>query len=242
MRRALVILASSAHLEAVDRPFSLEGLPRISNFVPRPEQMDELKAYFRKPRSVKRRVFILHGTGGMGKSSLCAYFASQCRKEFSAVMWVDGSSRESLQASLARIAKRFLDIIVVNESSGTIVGVSGEARETRPRFDHREAGRKLLAWLSEPENTEWLFILDNLDRNWQAGKDPQAYNYEEFIPYLDHGNILITTRLELLHSHGRSMRLDKMGKEQAHAVLLQHAGRPLEGSVTITTVKRMLTS
>lgn len=180
--------------------------------------------------------------GGMGKSTLCKEFASDNRKSFSAVLWVDGSSLESLYNSLARIARRFLDIIVVSESSAILMGSSGEAKETRPRFDYKEAGRKLLAWLSEEENTEWLFILDNVDRNWETSNDPQAYDYRRYIPHADHGNILITTRLQLLPHEGESMRLDKMNQKQAREVLQSYAGRQLEGKDHQSALRTLLTS
>ncbi|KXT16056.1 hypothetical protein AC579_7107 [Pseudocercospora musae] len=222
--------AAMGRLTVDARPFSLEGQPRSRHYIQRDAETAELKAYFiQQGQSMPRqRTFVLHGMGGKGKSTLCKEFASKHRKSFSAVLWVDGSSLESLFNSLARIARRYPDIVVVGEFSTILIGSSGEAQDTRPQFDYEEAGRKLLAWLSEEENTGWLFILDNVDRSWQTANDPQAYEYRRYIPYADHGNILITTRLQFLSHEGDSMRLDKMSQNQAREVLLSYAERRLE--------------
>jgi hypothetical protein len=73
-------------------------------------------------------------------------------------------------------------------------------------------------WLSSAANTNWLIVIDNIDRDWRGKiKDDQAYDYYEFLPHADHGNILITTRLRRLQRPNASLHLgvvdDLLAKE-----------------------------
>jgi KaiC/GvpD/RAD55 family RecA-like ATPase len=59
-------------------------------------------------QSAQQRTFVVYGTGGIGKTQLCAKFAKTNVERFSAVFWLDGSSKDALQRSIAGAGLRLL--------------------------------------------------------------------------------------------------------------------------------------
>jgi hypothetical protein len=95
-----------------------------------------------------------------------------------------------------------------------------------------EAIAALHQWLSLEANTGSLLVLDNVDREWQgvSGRtDPQAYDFKNYLPSADHGNVLITTRLGRLQRVKASFRLGEVDKDVGGEMLESRAGRKLSG-------------
>jgi hypothetical protein len=188
-------------------PFSLQGVPATEYFVPREMEMQRLREFFQttsvaRQEQHQRRVFVVCGTGGMGKTQLCAQFAKTNAERFSAVFWLDGSSRDALQRSMASAGSR----------------VSTRTSASSVTMDVAQSVNDFRQWLSSAANTNWLIVIDNIDRDWRGKiKDDQAYDYYEFLPHADHGNILITTRLRRLQRPNASLHLgvvdDLLAKE-----------------------------
>jgi N-glycosylase/DNA lyase len=90
-------------------------------------------------------------------------------------------------------------------------------------------------WLSLPGNTNWLTVIDNIDRDWQGKtEDDQAYDYREFLPHADQGNVLITTRLRRLQRPKASLHLYPADDELAKEMVETRANK----AVTSTWVKQ----
>ena len=90
----------------------------------------------------------------------------------------------------------------------------------------------MLQWLSLAANTGWLLVLDNIDREWQGASgvaDPQAYDFKDYLPPADHGNVLITTRLGRLQRANASLRLGEVDDNVGREMLEWRAGRALPG-------------
>jgi hypothetical protein len=68
-------------------PFSLQGIPATEHFVPRKLEMQRISEFFAatSTQSAQQRTFVVYGTGGMGKTQLCAKFAKTNAERFSAV-------------------------------------------------------------------------------------------------------------------------------------------------------------
>ncbi|KAK4691613.1 hypothetical protein P7C71_g5419, partial [Lecanoromycetidae sp. Uapishka_2] len=71
--------------------------------------------------------------------------------------------------------------------------------------------KELMNWLAQPDNTEWLLIFDNVD-------DPDAYDLKRYFYGIDHGSVLITTRLATLEQLGDSHHLTKVNNNQSEAI------------------------
>jgi KaiC/GvpD/RAD55 family RecA-like ATPase len=88
-------------------------------------------------RTAQQRVFVVYGTGGMGKTQLCAKFAETDAERFSAVFWLDGSSRDTLQRSMARVGSR----------------LSTRTNALSAKMDVAQLVDDFRQWLSSPGNT-----------------------------------------------------------------------------------------
>jgi ATP/maltotriose-dependent transcriptional regulator MalT len=53
-----------------------------------------------------RKVMVLHGMGGIGKTQLAIHFGRLHKDDFSAVFWLNGKDQSILTQSLASIAPR----------------------------------------------------------------------------------------------------------------------------------------
>jgi hypothetical protein len=77
-----------------------------------------------------------------------------------------------------------------------------------------------MAWLTRSDNTAWLLIFDNVDREYSTDSiDADAYDVESYFSVAEHGSILITTRLARLEQLGESQQLGKVDEERAQAIL-----------------------
>jgi hypothetical protein len=202
----------------------MEGLPVADHFVQRNTEMAQLEKFFGSDVDAdrkRRKVFVVHGLGGMGKTQLCVAYVRRHKEDFTAVFWVDGSSKDALRQSLANAAAR--------------LPKEGPLTAGLPVPDAHDVDGSIEAlrqWLSRDANTGWLLVLDNIDREWQGASgraDPQAYDFKDFFPPADHGNILITTRLGRLQRANASLRLGEVDNDIGREMLESRAGRKLPG-------------
>jgi tetratricopeptide (TPR) repeat protein len=192
--------------------FSLEGVPRARQFVDRPAEMAELERVLmpRTGQSQRQEIHVLHGLGGMGKTQLAVEFARRHHRRFSSVFWLDGRSEDTLKRSIASCASRIPRGQVSETSMEYIVDSS---------TDIDAVVKDVMAWLARPDNTAWLLIFDNVDREYKAqGGDPNAYDVKRYLSGADHGSVLVTTRLARLEQLGDSQQLGKVSKEQGQAI------------------------
>jgi hypothetical protein len=191
--------------------FSLKGVPVVKKFVDRPTEMVKLeKVLLPNTQDHRRRIFVLRGLGGIGKTQLAVEFARQYHRKFSAVFWLDGSSEDSLRQSIARCASALPEDQVSTASRAFAVGGSGNIEEVV---------REVLDWFAQPDNNRWLLVYDNIDREYAANSsDLDAYDAKRYFPSTDHGSILITTRLVRLEQLGESLRVEKVDRKTAQAI------------------------
>lgn len=214
--------------------FSLRGVPAVNQFVQRNAEMRELeRLLFDHPATARRqKAVVLHGLGGIGKTQLAVEFARSHHGRFSSVVWLDGSSEASLKQSFAGMVRR------LPRSELTADGVE-LLKHSAVDIDVDAAVRECLQWLSLASNQHWLLIFDNVDRDVNDQDDAQAYNIRNYLPGIDHGSILITSRLARLQRYGSGVKVGTVDAEQARAMLENNAGRALEGEVTILSCRRV---
>ncbi|THW71051.1 hypothetical protein D6D19_07467, partial [Aureobasidium pullulans] len=227
-----LLLARSQYQGKHHIPFGLKHIPAISRFVKREIKMQAMETYFLPKElnaahnSIERKTFLLHGLGGMGKTQLAVAFARKHCSEFSAVLWLDGSSVDRLKQSFIVVAS----MIPQDELTADI-----KESLQAGNVDADLVVKWILRWLSLPSNQHWLLIIDNVDRDWKAQeKDLLAYDLNEYLPQVDRGSVLVTSRLAgMLNMFEAELHVDRVDDAQARSILEINAGRELEDAQII---------
>lgn len=206
----------------------------MSRFVKRETKMQAIETYFlpnkrsAAHKSIERKTFLLHGLGGMGKTQLAVAFARNNCTEFSAVLWLDGSSIDRLKQSFMVVASGIPQDELITEITESLqVG----------NVDADLVVKGVLRWLSLPSNKHWLLIIDNVDRDWKATeKDPLAYDLIDYLPQGDHGSLLVTSRLAgRVNMFEAETHVGQVDDAQARSILESNAGKEVGGTLTSNT-------
>ena len=198
--------------------FHLTGLPVAGNFVDRDTEMEQIEnSLLQSDPQGGRKIHVLHGLGGIGKTQLAIAYARKHQEVYSAIIWVNGNSKDTLFQSLAAFA--------------TYARIDGIQQSTVDLTRHgQEAAEKAVAvlrWLALGSNRQWLVVFDNVDRDCHAEvEDPQAYDIKSFLPAADHGSILVTTRLPHLGEIGSATKVSRVDSEQAFRILTNNSLLP----------------
>lgn len=183
-------------------------MPAIENFLGRQDELDKLWQYLRPKSSQSRKVAILHGLGGIGKTQLAIRFARDHKHDFTAIFWLSGKDRGTLLQSLSSILPR-------------LPGQS-QNHEAANNEEVEQRARHVLRWLAFEGNSCWLIIFDNIDQYSPANSVANdAYDIGELLPAADHGSILITSRPQTLTDLGKPFPINKLDPENSIKLLLQ---------------------
>ena len=204
--------------------FSLEGVPVPDSFVARDAEMCRLVEVL-LPSSThltRRKVYILHGLGGIGKTQLAVEFARKYQKKYSAVFWIDDSSKEKLQRSIANLANKLPQHRHLERAKMYV---------QEPHEENDWAVEDVLSWFFQSLNDQWLLVYDNVDRDISAEvSDSEAFSLREFLPQADQGCILITSRLtNLWHFGGAAIRVGPISQFPGKSILTNSVGEPVRG-------------
>ncbi|KAF9872076.1 hypothetical protein CkaCkLH20_10413 [Colletotrichum karsti] len=197
--------------------FQLSGVHSVETFISRETELMRMHELLKGPRD--RRIVVLHGLGGMGKTQKAVQYAKRHREEYSAVIWLNAKDVTSLQQTFHRAARRIL-------SEHPSVAYLQTATSNQ---DLNRSVEAVLKWLNEKGNDRWLIVYDNYDAVKFDGDDsssqmtvkdetrtgPDAnetdsnsYDIRPYIPEAFHGAI-ITTRSSTVDL-GHLIRLPKL--------------------------------
>jgi len=198
--------------------YDARGRPPCDMFIGRSDEIGRLEKALLPAESgnEKTRIFVIHGLGGMGKSQLAAKYADMFQKRYSAVFWVDGSTKEKYQQQVAELAFR-------------ITGAERCEYQLDSLFEH------VIAWFRKHANDNWLLIVDNVDRD-SGEESSRAYDLYQLLPLTSHGSILITTRdfrLTKKFQSSNVLHLKELNWEDSMELLLKRSEwqGPVQGTV-----------
>jgi hypothetical protein len=164
-----------------------------------------------------RKVAVLHGLGGIGKTQLAIRFARLHQNDYSAIFWLNGKTEDSLLHSLA-------------DQINKLPGINSTAK-LKTEDETKQAARQVLEWLAISINRRWLLIFDNID-NYTSKKQPEDgyYNVTKFFPSADHRSIIITTRVPQMAEVGQSYLVQKLQPGEAVTLLIESSGLRIENT------------
>ena len=135
----------------------------------------------------------LSGLGGIGKTQIAVEYTYRHQNDYTAILWVNASSREILITEFGSLA-RTLNLPEKNSQ------------------DENEAIDAVKRWLEA--NAEWLLIFDNADSPTRV---------LEFLPQKNAGKVLFTTRLQATGPSAHCVAIEKMEPDEGALFLLRRA-------------------
>jgi hypothetical protein len=162
---------------------SVLEVSHVDYFVGRSDELATIHKGLQQDSS--RRIVVVHGLGGMGKTQLALAYAQRHKDEYSAVFWVNSKSKDTINQGYAAAARRiYRDYPSLVHLKAIVEG-----------SDLDEAAEAVKRWLSSTGNNRWLVIYDNYDTPKLPGYNkPGTFNIQPFFPEAQHGAVLITTR------------------------------------------------
>ena len=199
--------------------FSLIAAPEIDYFVGRASDLSTIDSVLLPFTGPERKVAVLHGLGGIGKSQLAIQFAKEHRDDYTAVFWLNAKTEDTLKRSFAANARRLPEECF---SQGLLDGPQDEEA-------FRTILYKMKEWLGLPGNDRWLLIYDNVDNpKIPDNKRESAYDIRSYLPEAHQGSILVTTRWKTLRI-GRPIEVAKLSSDdESMSLLVRMSRRDLE--------------
>ena len=162
-----------------------------------------------------RKTLILHGMGGVGKTHVAIQYAREHQNSFTSVFFLDGSSEDSLIQSFANVHRCIGERRLVENPLSPHV--------SHAELNPRDLALETLEWFSLSGNTEWLLIYDNVDL---GPEDPGGYRLVDYVPSMDTGSIIVTSRLSTPPIAGHTHRLTLLAPAESSQLLFETMSRP----------------
>ncbi|MGW4371788.1 tetratricopeptide repeat protein [Nocardia takedensis] len=125
----------------VEAPLGIDNLPpRPGEFVGRQRELDDLTAVFTGPGAVK--VAVVHGLGGIGKSTLVAQWAATRRHGFAPIVRIIADNQTNITTGLVKLATQLQPAVA-------------------KALNDEQLADRALQWLAT--HSDWLLVLDNAD-------------------------------------------------------------------------------
>lgn len=171
-----------------------------ATFVGRLDVLQQVEEHFDKdPTAPEQRRCAVYGLGGSGKTQIVLKFAFSQRHTYKHVFFVNAASNDSATLAFAKIHG--------------LLGL-GQANSDQDKVE------MVRRWFSKSDNTSWLLILDNAD-------DLDEIDLWSFIPVVDAGNVLITSRdgrIDDPELATLAIPLDMLPEDDALALLRRRSG------------------
>jgi hypothetical protein len=208
-----------------DVTFDLTGIPITSAFIGRKSDLNLIKEQLLLDEiSDRRKVCVVYGLGGMGKTQLAVEYARLHKAKYTSFFWLDGKTEESIIQSLLMIGPRL--------PKGQIRDV--DVQDVKGWEESKKRAQEVLQWFAHKGNNQWLLVFDNIDRTsyeeesmYQASNS-SSYDITQYFPPGDTGSIIVTTRLQRLVSLGENVHLHQLNVLDSLLLLEKHAKKSLK--------------
>ncbi|GHO45929.1 helix-turn-helix domain-containing protein [Ktedonospora formicarum] len=172
-------------------PYWYQPFPKNPFFIGREDVLRTLHDHMITSKDTSTSIYALQGVGGIGKTQIAIEYAYRYSFEYTALLWVDAETLETVLDSFQHIAG--------------VLQLPGR-QETEPQ----QIFEKVYHWLSS--HTQWLLIWDHIDT-------PELLL--RFLPPMRQGHILLTTRNHIFGPIAHRISLRPMTQEEGVLFLLQ---------------------
>jgi len=179
----------------------------------------------------QRKVAVLHGLGGIGKTDIALEHAWQSHAAYTSILWIHATTAEVLKHSLISVAQHLIDHLVANQSpvqqdfieiahdlgiAGLINGSGLLVYDVESDNQERIVGA-LSKWLAMEGNDQWLLVFDNVD-------DIKVIDRVKHFPQSSSGTIIITSRRRgIVHWSTGSFQVEEMNQDDALVLFMTRA-------------------
>ncbi|KAJ9419803.1 hypothetical protein QL093DRAFT_2639535 [Fusarium oxysporum] len=173
--------------------------PQGTNFFGRSCEVENLHRFL-NPGGTTREGVVIWGLSGYGKTQLAIHYIDNYWPSHMPVIWIDASSRESIE--------------------GVFDDVATELQTPDARC--KASIHDVMRWLCRDTNKSWLLVFDSVDIN-------EDLDIRKYFPNCEHGSIIITTTRSDIHSplkfHG--IELEGVDDLAGSQILLGYLARVL---------------
>ncbi|KAH0613051.1 uncharacterized protein H6S33_009431 [Morchella sextelata] len=174
-------------------PSSRLNVERSPNFSGREYEINRIYEHLTTLSSstrLSRRVVVLHGLGGIGKTEIALAYAFKYRHEYTAVFWIDATNSQTATLGLLQIVQGLIDANITDEylaiDCATIarrLGIPGLVQEdgllnsNLGEVDKERVIKAAKRLVETEENKNVLIIYDNYD-------DIESYDLSQNFPLI----------------------------------------------------------
>lgn len=230
-----ILAISEAQEISYSIPMSLP-FPRNHNFTGRKDELLEIQKVFHGPEvdTLHRRIMVLCGLGGVGKSQLATEYAYDFKHMYTSVWWVNATTTASLSQDFLQIAQQLVSYHAQKRTStgqtpdyswiATILRLPADsinqAGQVVAPIDMKPIIQGIKSWLMNEDNGKWLMIVDNYD-------DLVNVKITDFLPHSS-GSVIITSRAQDSRRLGSSFEVEVVNLEDGIEILRRSAGTKIE--------------
>jgi hypothetical protein len=208
------------------------GLPLQNlQFIGRSRELQQLSDIVQGAGKDQRKVAVLHGLGGIGKTDIVGQYAWQNCATYSSILWIHAATLEVLKSSFFSAVQSLIQHLAANYSpeqpdfteiahdlgiSG-LINASGWLVYNAESNDQERIIGALAKWLSVEGNDQWLLVFDNVD-------DMKVVDRAKHFPQSSSGTIIITSRRRgMAHWGTGSFQVEEMDQHDALTLLMTRA-------------------
>ncbi|KAK5653446.1 hypothetical protein OQA88_8932 [Cercophora sp. LCS_1] len=210
---ALVDLAKCAlkgkqrEQNATGTTISFSDLPLMTPTFFGRERETEVMQDTLNPVKQGRKGIVLFGLGGTGKTQLTLHFIQRFKDRYTAILWINASSKEQMLQSFTEISDSLEH--------------TWPSKDLPTPYRGKLSDKRVLARLRSTVYKSWLLVIDSVD-------DLESINLASIIPDCNHGCIVVTSTrknaAEILDAHGfRSVEVDSLDDESSGKLLVSSA-------------------
>ncbi|EXJ95817.1 hypothetical protein A1O1_00941 [Capronia coronata CBS 617.96] len=160
--------------------FSHSSLGPVKAFVPRPLLHTQIREQLRGDNgndNNAKKVLVVWGLGGAGKTQLVLNYVQQCRNDYHATFWIEAGQKESLERDFILLYKTLFRVQIGSETRTVSV---------------EDAVLGVKSWFSSRPGS-WLMVFDGADVIEK--RDSAGYiDIKHFIPDAPSLHVIITSR------------------------------------------------